>query len=352
MFAKVKKWIHEKTGDLKAAQTKHQLNSASTPTQDHSTPVQGENTAKSLLPRRRAEDEEQDADKKLKTLYFWILALVGVALLPTLDQPFFAVCHRDLRTFLEELAFAAILAGVFGLTIEKYHREEFTKFVKKERAELKQNVFLYAYGHDVAEQTRQEMRSLLECAFFREHVRLDWHLAPIEGKPDKLRVMKTFTYYQTNGTLEPQSYEYQLHVSNVSPELEPEERRTVAIKRNRKQDPLLNLPTADGKFESGELGPIDPGERIEVSVTIEEVRLRTGDDSYTSRHPIIGITLVTVHVDPALDIRVKAFCKSRELIIRADHHPDRGIHAWELSQGTLPYQSIIVSWKSSETMHS
>jgi hypothetical protein len=87
---------------------------------------------------------------------------------------------------------------------------------------------------------------------------------------------------------------------------------------------------------------------LEVSATIAETRLKAGDDSYSSRHPVTGISLITVTVDASLKLKVLGFCKGKKLSTRADHAPERGYFAWELNEGTLPFQAILVSWSEIE----
>src|ERR1700678_2699959 len=121
--------------------------------------------------------------EKAKAHWPWFMMLVGVLVLAILERPFFHDGYPHLQIFFEELAFALILAGLFGLTIERYQREEFVKLVNTERADLKRDVFLYAYGHPLHEQIRSEIRHrVLECPFHREKVRLDWKASgPADG---------------------------------------------------------------------------------------------------------------------------------------------------------------------------
>jgi hypothetical protein len=183
------------------------------------------------------------------------LILLGLSALLLIGQPFFVYEHPEARTFIEELAFAAVLAGLFSLTVEKYHRQEFRDFVIREEDKLKQNIFLYAYAHNLSDQTRQEVRDLLECPFHREQLRLEWRMTAIPDKPDKIRVVKTFTYIQKNGTMQPKQYDYRLHLNTASTQ-KPDEERSVLIRRSGEDD--LHLPGDEGKLESDKIGLILP----------------------------------------------------------------------------------------------
>jgi hypothetical protein len=302
----------------------------------------------SKAPANRAERSDgsgSNDSKTLKIVYPYVLILLGLSALLLIGQPFFVSAHPEARTFIEELAFAGVLAGFFSLTVEKYHRQEFRDFVIREEDKLKQNIFLYAYAHNLSDQTRQEIRDLLECPFHREQLRLEWHMTSIPDKPDKIRIVKTFTYIQKNGTMQPKPYDYRLHLNTASAK-KADEDRSVLIRRPNEDD--LRLPGDEGKLESDKIGLIQPEGHLEVSATIAETRLKAGDDAYSSRHPVTGISLITVTVDASLSLKVLGFCKGKELSTRADHAPERGYYAWELHEGTLPFQAILISWDETE----
>src|SRR6266403_2111649 len=110
----------------------------------------GQNTRQTSL-----DDDLESKDSKLrKALSSWVMVLLGVSVLLSVQLPYFQEVHKRAAVFVEELAFALILAGLFSLTVEKYHREEFRKFVIVERRKLKRDVILYAYGHSVTQENR------------------------------------------------------------------------------------------------------------------------------------------------------------------------------------------------------
>ena len=122
-----------------------------------------------------------DKDQKFLTgiQFLWVLAIVlALALLRLIDSPLF-VCHPHWELFLRELAFALLIASLFALTIEHTQRKQFVDLVNEERKALQKDVFLYAYGSNLHEDIRQEMRSsLLEQAFYRHGVSIDWEFSP------------------------------------------------------------------------------------------------------------------------------------------------------------------------------
>jgi hypothetical protein len=292
-----------------------------------------------ISPREQEEDKDS---KTLNAVYSWVILLLGVAALPVTRLPYFELSHPDVRLFIEELAFAMILAGLFSLTVEKYHREEFRKFVIDERDKLKRNVFLYAYGHNVSQQTREEIRDLLECPFHRDELRLSWHFASVAGTPEKVRLTKRVTYVQRNGTMQAKPYKYSFHYNFAA--LEPGDEAPVQqVKIRRKGEPDISLPGEDGTMETEGI-VLAPGQGIEVSITLTEQRLTTGEDSYSSRHPLIGKTLVEASSEGDVNLQIEGFCKGRDLAERSDHAPLAGLWGWQLEEGLLPFQSIVISW--------
>lgn len=294
-----------------------------------------------VKPTAQNSQEGGDDSKTLKALYSWVMTLLGLSLFLVVQVSTILDGYPKVHKFLEEFSFAVILAGLFSLTVEKYHREEFQKFVIAERDKLKKNVFLYAYGHNVSEQTRQEIRDLLECPFHREKVRLEWQFSPIAGIPDKVRLVKRFSYVQKNGTMQPKAYEYRVHINSA--ESPPQTGEIVSVKIRRQGKPGIDLPGPKGELATNGIEPLAPGEELEVCVTVSESRFTTGDDSYSSRHPVIGTTLVTVYVEAGVDLKVVSYCKSKSLKERADHTPPR-LYAWQLEEGTLPFQGVQISW--------
>ncbi len=189
------------------------------------------------------------------------MTLLGVAVLLVAQLPFLEL-HLESRIFVEELAFALILAGLFSLTVEKYHREEFRKIVITERNQLKQDVFLYAYGQSLNQQTRQEIRDLLEYPYYRKDLRLNWQLSPVPSMTDKVRVVRRFTYIQKNATMQPKPYQYRLYHNTAASAIEQKTADEVQSVRIRRKGKEISFPGQNGEMET-EIEVIQPGEELE-----------------------------------------------------------------------------------------
>jgi hypothetical protein len=183
-----------------------------------------------------------------------------------------------------------------------------------------------------------------------------WYFAPIPSAKDKVRVTKTFSYIQKNGTKLPQKYFYKLHQNTTTSVLtQVAVNQTQSVRIRRKDKPEIHLQRRPAgadqlrELQTDEVGDLQPGESIEVSVTISETRQISDDDSYSPKHPVVGSTLVTVYVEGGLALTASAYCKSEALEERTDHAPPR-VYAWQMHSGILPFQGIMVSWSPMNVM--
>jgi len=141
--------------------------------------------------------------------WYIVLSALGLVILVVTEKAFFYDKHPHWQTFLKEFSFALIISSIFGATIEKYQREEFVKLVNSEREGLKQDIFLYAYGHAIPEQIRDEIKeNILKAPFYREHLRIEWEFSEIPGNTDLLKLEKKYTYVLKNNTLQTQNYPF------------------------------------------------------------------------------------------------------------------------------------------------
>src|SRR3989442_4027571 len=137
--------------------------------------------------------------------YLFMLAL-AVVFLGTAELPFLEA-HPHWQIFIKEVAFALILATLFAFTVERYQRQEFVKLVNKERDDLKKDIFVYAYGHDIGDQIREAMKvDILRCPFQKENLRIDWEFSELEGNADHVLLKKRQIYTLRNTTPAKQDY--------------------------------------------------------------------------------------------------------------------------------------------------
>jgi hypothetical protein len=277
--------------------------------------------------------------------------LTGAIVLLVLERPFFHDYHQHAQIFFEELAFALILAGLFGITIEKYQREEFVALVQRERIELKRDVFLYAYGHAVPAKIQDEIRErILECPFHREDLKIDWKIARSGNNGEGLEIQKQITYKLVNETSEAQRYRYALVQVTGDREVPGAQSSSVKIRRQDMSELVINskpVPTGAEHLQTLEDHvDVDGRGSVEICVTIEGNRRNFGDDTYSSKHPIVGRTLITVRVEGDLELKASASCKGKSCATRTEHNPTSNVWAWELNEGLLPFQGIVISWSA------
>jgi len=291
----------------------------------------------------------------IKNNPYVVMSMVAIGILATAEQRFFYDVHPHWQIFLKEIAFAGLIASVFGLTIERYQREEFVKLVNKEREDLKRDIFLYAYGHTVPEQIREEIKErILKTPFHREDLRIEWEFDAVTDKPGYVKLQKRISYVQKNNT--PQVQEVPFKFTQITASEKDAMVSTVFdVLKMQDKDGLKTVKASDMKNEpTGEplvrtlvhaykIGPFDSAE---VFYALTEQRRLHADDMYSPSLPVVGTTTVTVRVNEPLDLELSAACKGRVLATRPEHNPPRR-YCWELREGLLPFQGIALSWAPS-----
>jgi hypothetical protein len=291
----------------------------------------------------------------LRNKAFWWLIGLGVLILGLTERPFFYDLHPHWQLFIKEVAFAFIIASIFGLTVDRYQREEFVNLVNQERGDLKRDIFAYAYGHTLHDQIRNEISvRILNCPFHREDLILEWEFSADNARPDYVIVEKRQRYILKNNTHQAQTYPYAFTQITASEKeslvvneflhlklrRENEEKVTTWTSKDMTHTPVPDDPhvrTITTKFE------LKPLESVEIFYAVKESRRIYADDSYAPRIPQVGKTSVSVRVNEPLCLDVSAACRAKALETRAEHQPPRR-YCWELDEGLLPHQAIAFSW--------
>jgi hypothetical protein len=316
--------------------------------------------------KRKAERKKEKPEPKwfsgLRML--WGLgAVASVALIWAIEQPFF-VPHPHLQLFSREVAFALLIACVFGLTIERIQRTEFIRLVTEERNTLKRDVFLYAYGSNLPEQIRQEIRnSILNQFFHRYDLVIDWEFALSSG--DLLSVKKRYSYTVFNNSTETQTWQFSfvqigaddiksvassrfdcLRVTraNGTKTFRLDESNSAATA----EEPKLKSESPEGQPHTKKISmpvEIKPQEHVGIYYEVSNMRRYFGDDKYHSREAVVGITKVKLRFPPGFDVQV--CCKTRPLHPAPDDDPPTRVSVtWE--EGILPFQGVTISWSKKE----
>ncbi len=282
--------------------------------------------------------------------YFFMLG-IAVLLLACGELPFFDR-HPHWQIFVKEVAFALIIAMLFSFTIEKYQRQEFVKLVNKEREDLKKDIFLYAYGHEIGDQIRLAMKAdILKCPFQKENMRLDWEFSEKPKSPEHVIVKKRQTYILRNTTPSKQAYTFQFTQFSASEQdvlaskvfeclkVQTEEKGEQAFKEKQ----MSASGTAPHEHTLTKQFPLGPNEHMEVFFSHTETRRKCGDDTWESMHPVVGVTEILLRVNEPLNLTISAACKGKSLETTAQHDPPR-LFVYRTKEGLLPYQGLLFSW--------
>jgi hypothetical protein len=261
----------------------------------------------------------------------WLVgAVVALVLLWAIEQPFF-LCHTELQLLIREVAFAVIIACVFGLTIEQIQRTEFIRLVTEEREVLKKDVFLYAYGSSVPEQIRQEIRSsILNQAFYRDDLVVDWEYSTVKDDAELMSVKKRYHYTVTNNSSEKKIWPFSLTTVGADG-LRTADDSILNILKIRRGDTTKQYKESDLKREEIADQPhskkvsleieIRPQEKFEVYLELCQLRRVYGDDKYNSKEPVVGTTRVTLRFPPNSNFEVTVTCKTQSLKPANDNDP-------------------------------
>jgi hypothetical protein len=286
---------------------------------------------------------------------FWWLIMAGILALGLTQRSFFSI-HPHWQLFLEELAFASIIASIFGLTVDKYQREEFKNLVERERGDLKRDIFAYAYGHTLHNQIRNEINErVFKCPFLREDLVIEWDFRP-DDQNDHVTLEKRVSWRMTNNTKETQEYVFTFTQITAS-EKESLRQNEFRCLEFRPQNP-------DGEeekqvFSLKEMNVLSTNDPHVRSITkqlelkayqsahvfyhVLERRPIFSDDTYAPSHPLVGTIKVQIRVADPLNLDVSASCKATPLPAQAGHLPPNR-YTWALAEGLLPHQSIAFSW--------
>jgi hypothetical protein len=262
-------------------------------------------------------------------------------------------CHPQLQLFLRELAFALLIASVFGLTLEQIQRREFIKLVTEERDLLKQDVFLYAYGFNLPNQIREEIRnSVLRSNFYREDLCLEWDFSAPNAN-GLIQVRKQFSYTLVNNSNDPAEWPFRFSQIGADDTMAVEGTifRVLKIQRpdgtieevlpaTMKQERSNDQPHMKAYISSIRIGGL---ERVRIHYELTQGRRGWGDDKFSSREMMIGTATVKLRFPVTPEFEVTVSCKQKPLRGAPDGDPPR-VYSFEFKEGMFPHQGIVVSW--------
>ena len=286
-------------------------------------------------------------------LIWFVSAVVALGILWGIEHPIFQY-HQQIQLLLRELAFALLISSVFGLTIEKIQRTEFIRLVTEERDELKRDVFLYAYGYNLPDQIREEIRKkALNSNFYRQNLTLDWEFSNPDQN-DLMRVKKRYSYTLINNSDLPQAWPFRFVSIGADDPKGALESKFHTLKVRRKGGAITECTPAPQEsqphkrvFETSI--QIAAHEEVFIHYEITHVRRPNGDDNYSSREMIVGITRVRLRFPEGSKFDASASCKQSALTNAPDGEPST-LYSFELTEGMFPHQALVIGWSRSEAI--
>lgn len=290
---------------------------------------------------------------------YWVLGcFVALVLIGFTHLQFFE-SHPNWALFIREVAFALFIACVFGLTIERIQRGEFVRLVMEERGVLKKDVFVYAYGHNIPDDVKKEIREkVLNQVFYCRNLTLEWEFSLAPGQPESLLVKKAYSYEFINASGDDREWPFrftQLGADDLEALAESKFKGLKVQRKNGKPELIRaedmegpQLPGEPHKRQFSTVIKMKAQEEVKVyyEITLKRGRL-SGDDTYNRRVPIIGRTTVRLRFPtaPAFDVTVN--CKGEALKEGPDSDPPSR-YSFYMDEGLLPFQGIAISWSPKE----
>jgi hypothetical protein len=285
---------------------------------------------------------------------WYVGVIISLVLLWAIEQPSF-VAHRDAQLFCEELAFALLIASIFGLTLEKHQRTQFIELVTKEREVLKRDVFLYAYGYKVPEEIRDEIRnSVLDNFFVRRDMNIEWEY----GRPDfnnLMQVKKRYSYALVNNSNDSKQWEFRFtHIS--ADDYESVAHATFCILKVQRKEGKPTTYSLDKMQTTVDPNrphmraistsiKMEPHEEVGIYYEVIHTRRTFGDDKYNCKDAVVGRTRVKIRFPSDLKFEVTVSCKTKSMREAAESDPP-SLYSFEFDEGIFPHQGISVCWST------
>jgi hypothetical protein len=283
---------------------------------------------------------------------FWIFGVL-ISLLLLIESKHFAA-YPDMELFVKEFAFALLISCLFGLTIEKVQRTEFIRLVTEERDALKKDVFLYAYGSNLHEQVRAEIRSgILESPYYRKNLVIDWEFCAPEDDTH-LCIKKRNSYTLVNNGSEEKDWNFKFTQIGADDLKGIADGQFVVLKVTRETGDTKVYKEADMQKELDDPGHphmrqigtiirLKASESVAIFYEVMQTRKLYGEDKHSSKDAVVGITKVKLRFPAKSEFEVTVSCKTKSLHQAPDSDAPT-LYSFEYQGGLLPYQGISISW--------
>ncbi|HUS12761.1 MAG TPA: hypothetical protein VMZ30_19990 [Pyrinomonadaceae bacterium] len=260
-----------------------------------------------------------------------------------------------------EIGIAGLVGFVLTLTFERLSAREFRDLAKRERDEIKTDVFHYVYGYSIPRSITDAIdRQILSTPFIRRNMRAEYTLEVIDRTSTikYVRARREFSYEIENLTDRPQVFSFVASIDQAPlPELNKEVVFT-SVKAEDCEQPftldesqLLNIQSEKTQEKS-----LDLGQRI---VVLPEITTKVSVVSQTVKH-FHGGWLLLILSNHTCDIELRVRVPNRDMEVVAEayaekvlkktksHDPDLGNFHWNTTNPILAYQGIYIAWTPKE----
>lgn len=262
-----------------------------------------------------------------------------------------------------EIGIAGLVGFILTLTFERLSAREFRDLAKRERDDIKTDVFHYVYGYGIPRTITDTIdRQILRTNFIRRNMRAEYTLEVIDptSPTQYVRARRAFSYEVENLTDQPKPFPFVAATDQAPiPELN-EEVRFISVKVEDCEQPfeLDETQLRELQSEKAQEKFLDLGQRI---VVLPETTTKVAVVSQTVKH-LQGGWLLLILANHTCDMELRVRVPKRDIEVVASayadkvlkktktHDPDLGIFHWNTEKPILAYQGVYIAWTPKDSI--
>ena len=262
-----------------------------------------------------------------------------------------------------EFGIAGLVGFLLAKTFEELSKREFRDLAKKERDDIKTDVFHYVYGYGIPKQITDLIdQQILRTPFIRRNMLAQYTLNTIVDGSSNVKyvhVKRKLTYDVENLTDRPQPFPFSAATDKAP----------VAQLDNLAKFLSLRVEGSSEPFEHKEAAllkmAVERGREKYLEIKAQEIIVLPGPDhttkitveSQTVRH-LEGGNLYLILFNHACDLDLSVRVPEKDVSVvatayagnvlkeqRASHDPDLGFYHWNIERPVLAYQGVYIAWQ-------
>lgn len=256
-----------------------------------------------------------------------------------------------------EVGIAGLVGFVLTLTFERLSAREFRELAKRERDDIKTDVFHYVYGYGIPRQITDIIdKQILRTLFVRRNMRAEYTLEVIDStSPIKyVRAKRKFSYEVENLTDQPQPFPFVASIDRAPNASLNEHVKFVSLAVENCEEPFELDATQLSQCQSDKAHEklINLTQKI---IVLPDIATKVSIESQTVKH-LEGGWLLLILNNHTCDMELRVRVPKRDMDVVATayadkvlkttkaHDPDLGIYEWNTEKPMLAYQGLYIAW--------